>query len=238
MSEYDVDVAILGAGTAGMGAYREATKQTDRIALIDGGPLGTTCARVGCMPSKLLIAAANVAQAMRDTDRFGIYGEAPRIDGAAVMQRLRDERDRFVGFVLDTVEEYPDRHLIRENATFINNHTLKLSGGGTLTARAIVIATGSRANVAGPLEGAGDRLMTSADERDKQRQELLQLSRQVGGASEHDVMNLQNGSETAGLHAFNSANSVSRKAALSIYRHLGIEAEIPRTQCSPALIAG
>jgi len=46
--KFDVDVAILGAGTAGMSAYREASKYTDRIALIDGGPLGTTCARVGC----------------------------------------------------------------------------------------------------------------------------------------------------------------------------------------------
>ena len=60
MTQYDVDVAILGAGTSGMAAYREVVKHTDRVALIDGGPLGTTCARVGCMPSKLLIAAADV----------------------------------------------------------------------------------------------------------------------------------------------------------------------------------
>ena len=52
MTQYDVDVAILGAGTSGMAAYREVVKHTDRVALIDGGPLGTTCARVGCMPSK------------------------------------------------------------------------------------------------------------------------------------------------------------------------------------------
>ncbi len=163
MTTYDVDVAILGAGTAGMAAYRAAAKQTDRIALIDGGPLGTTCARVGCMPSKLLIAAANTAQATRGTDRFGIYVGEPRIDGAAVMQRLRDERDRFVGFVLDAVEEFPDRHIIRENAVFTDDHTLKLTSGRTLTARAIVLATGSRPNIAGPLEGAGDRLYTNAD---------------------------------------------------------------------------
>lgn len=43
--QYDVDVAIIGAGTAGMAAYREARKTTDRVALIDGGPLGTTCAQ-------------------------------------------------------------------------------------------------------------------------------------------------------------------------------------------------
>ncbi len=48
--KYDLDVAIIGAaGTAGMAAYREASKTAARVALIDGGPLGTTCARVGCM---------------------------------------------------------------------------------------------------------------------------------------------------------------------------------------------
>lgn len=53
MTHKKVDVAIIGAGTAGMGAYREATKVTDNVVLIEGGPYGTTCARVGCMPSKL-----------------------------------------------------------------------------------------------------------------------------------------------------------------------------------------
>lgn len=52
---HEVDIAIIGAGTAGMAAYRAARKHTDWIVLIEGGPDGTTCARVGCMPSKLLI---------------------------------------------------------------------------------------------------------------------------------------------------------------------------------------
>lgn len=73
MQDYDLDVAILGAGTAGMAAYREAIKQTDRVALIDGGPLGTTCARVGCMPSKLLIAAADAVHEARHTTQFGVH---------------------------------------------------------------------------------------------------------------------------------------------------------------------
>ncbi len=163
MSEFDVDVAILGAGTAGLSAYREARKYTDRLALIEGGPLGTTCARNGCMPSKLMIAAANIAQGIRDTERFGIYADAPRIDGAAVTQRIRNERDRFVNLVIDSIEAFPDRHLVRDYATFQDDHTLKLSGGGTVTARAIVIATGMRPNIAGPLKDAGDRLVTTED---------------------------------------------------------------------------
>ncbi len=64
MSEIrEVDVAIIGAGTAGMGAYRNAARETDSVLLIEGNAYGTTCARVGCMPSKMLIAAANAAHA-------------------------------------------------------------------------------------------------------------------------------------------------------------------------------
>ena len=71
-----VEVAIIGAGSAGMRAYREASKVTDSIVLIEGGEYGTTCARVGCMPSKLLIAAAEAAHAGAHADAFGVhYGD-------------------------------------------------------------------------------------------------------------------------------------------------------------------
>ena len=52
------DVAIIGAGTAGLTALGEVRKQTDNFVLINDGPYGTTCARVGCMPSKTLIEAS------------------------------------------------------------------------------------------------------------------------------------------------------------------------------------
>jgi len=161
--KFDVDVAILGAGTAGMAAYREASKYTDRIALIDGGPLGTTCARVGCMPSKLLIAAADAADHMRHTDIFGVQSVSPKIDGKAVMKRVREERDRFVGFVQEAVLGFKKEHLIREYARFEDDHTLVLSGGGKLTAKTVIIATGSRPNIPAPFEAAGDKLIVNDD---------------------------------------------------------------------------
>ena len=58
MKQLNVDVAIIGTGTAGMTAYRAAKAQGARTVVIESGQYGTTCARVGCMPSKLLIAAA------------------------------------------------------------------------------------------------------------------------------------------------------------------------------------
>ena len=163
MTLYDVDVAILGAGTGGMAAYREAIKTTNKVALIDGGPLGTTCARVGCMPSKLLIAAADAAHHSRHSEQFGIHIPSVEIDGRAVMARVRSERDRFVGFVEDAVKGFNPDHLIREYAKFEDDHTLSLSGGGNLTAKTIVIATGSRPNIPPQFEAAGDRLIINDD---------------------------------------------------------------------------
>jgi dihydrolipoamide dehydrogenase len=49
------DVAIIGAGSAGLSALHEVRKQTDNYVLINDGHYGTTCARVGCMPSKALL---------------------------------------------------------------------------------------------------------------------------------------------------------------------------------------
>jgi dihydrolipoamide dehydrogenase len=68
--------------------------------MIEGGAYGTTCARVGCMPSKLLIAAAEAAHAVEKAPAFGVHFEGDiRVNGREVMDRVRRERDRFVGFV-------------------------------------------------------------------------------------------------------------------------------------------
>ena len=61
MKTIHAEVVILGGGTAGMGAYRAARAHTENVYLIENHAFGTTCARVGCMPSKLLIAAAEAA---------------------------------------------------------------------------------------------------------------------------------------------------------------------------------
>jgi len=159
----NVDVAVIGAGTAGLSAYRAARAGGARTVLIEGGPYGTTCARVGCMPSKLLIAAAEAAHAIERAPRFGVHGGAVRIEGAEVMARVRAERDRFVGFVLEGVEAIPAADRIRGHARFVAPGVLEVDGGERIHARAIVIATGSRPAVPPILQGLGDRLVVNDD---------------------------------------------------------------------------
>ncbi|WP_119393642.1 dihydrolipoyl dehydrogenase [Salinibius halmophilus] len=153
-----VEVAVIGAGTAGLAAYREAAKHTDSVVLIEGGPHGTTCARVGCMPSKLLIAAADAAHEVKKADEFGVRATVASIDGRDVMQRVRSERDRFVGFVLEGVDNIPEHHKLRGYAQFIDGNRLQVNEQ-IIEADRIVIATGSSPAVPKPLQAAGDRLI-------------------------------------------------------------------------------
>lgn len=169
MTLRSVDVAIIGAGTAGMVAYRQVRKLTDRIALIEGGPFGTTCARVGCMPSKLLIAPAEARHRLRVLPEFGIGVGEGAVDGSTVMRRVRAERDRFVGFVEDAVNGFDQAHIVRAHATFEDAHTLRLtpvegaSQVDRIKAGRIVIASGSRPTIPSSLKPAGDRLIVNDD---------------------------------------------------------------------------
>jgi len=164
MNRLDVDVAVIGAGTAGMGAYRAARAHTEKLVLIEGGPYGTTCARVGCMPSKLLIAAAEAAHAVNNAPAFGVHPQEPaRIDGREVMARIKRERDRFVGFVLEALEVIPAEHKLRGHAQFRDEHTLIVDDHTEIHADRIVIATGSRPSFPPFLKAAGARLIVNDD---------------------------------------------------------------------------
>lgn len=102
-----VSVAVIGAGTAGQNAFRQASKTHDDIVIINDGFWTTTCVQVGCMPSKLLIAAADRAHEANHSADFGIYATA-QIDGKKVMQRVHDERSRFASYIKEQVDGWPE----------------------------------------------------------------------------------------------------------------------------------
>lgn len=165
-----VDVVVVGAGTSGLAAYRSAIKSGKRVMLIEGGPGGTTCASVGCMPSKLLIAAAEAAHgaAPSRTRPFGVHVDGTvRIDGHAVMDRVRRERDRFVGFVLEGVDAIAQSDKLQGWAAFTGTHTLDVhhpdKGVTSVVFGTAVIATGSKAVYPAAWDAVGDRLVVNDD---------------------------------------------------------------------------
>lgn len=165
MKQLNADVVVIGGGTAGMSAFRNARLHTENVYLIEDHHFGTTCARVGCMPSKLMIAAAEAAHHARHTAPFGVEldQDSIRIDGEAVMARVKSERDRFVGFVLSDVEEWPAERRILGKARFIDEHTVQVDEHTQIHAERIVIATGSRPVILPQWQALGERLIVNDD---------------------------------------------------------------------------
>ena len=155
------DVAVIGAGTAGLAAERAARSNGASTLLIDPRFNGTTCATVGCMPSKLLIAASHAAHAARSSGQFGIEVRDVRIDGKAVMRRVRTERDRFVRLTQETMKEIPDGIRLLGMAKFVDSGTLGLDNGCIIEAGTIVIATGSSPFVPDAFAKLGHRILTN-----------------------------------------------------------------------------
>ena len=159
--EQQVDVAIIGAGSAGLYALGQVRRKTDSYVLIDGGELGTTCARVGCMPSKALIQVADDFHRRKLFDREGITGsDQLGVVGADVLEHVQDLRDIFVDMVLSHSTDEMGDTFIEGNAQFIEPGLLQV-GEQRIRARRIVIATGSTPVVPAAWKAFGDRILTT-----------------------------------------------------------------------------
>lgn len=246
MNTVKVDVAIIGAGTAGLTARRAAMKAGARTVLIEDGPYGTTCARVGCMPSKLLIAAAEAAHSAAHAGAFGVHVEGVRVDGREVMSRVRRERDRFVGFVVRDVEQMPEDEKLRGRARFLSDTVLDVGGHTRVEARSIVVATGTRPNIPAQYQPLGDRAIVNDDvfewedlprsvlvvgagvigleigqalSRLGVRTRILQRSSHIGGLRDPAVYD-------SALAAFREELEIGLNAAILDVRRVGDEAEV------------
>ncbi|HHJ15328.1 MAG TPA: dihydrolipoyl dehydrogenase [Gammaproteobacteria bacterium] len=159
--EQQVDVAIIGAGSAGLYALGQVRRKADSFVLINGGELGTTCARVGCMPSKALIQVAEDFHRRKLFDREGINGgDQLTVEGADVLEHVQDLRDIFVDKVLSNSTDNMDDTFIEGYAQFIEPGLLQV-GERRIRARRIVIATGSTPIVPDAWKALGDRILTT-----------------------------------------------------------------------------
>lgn len=160
MTEKRYDVAIVGAGSAGLAALREARRHTDDIVVVNDGPYGTTCARVGCMPSKALIESANAYHRRAAFPELGIRGaDTLDVDVAEVLRRVRRLRDGFTKDIIAITTKLGEQSIIGR-ARFIDADTLDVAGR-RVKARHIIIATGSRPIVPTEWRQFGKRILTS-----------------------------------------------------------------------------
>jgi mycothione reductase len=158
------DLVIIGSGSGN--TLPDQRFSHLRVALVEEGTFGGTCLNVGCIPTKMFVAAAHAAQSAREAERLGVDARVDKV-------RWTDIRDRVFGRI-DPIsaggrryraEGEPNITLISGHAEFNGPHALRvaLTGGGTedITADQVVIATGSRALVPSPILESGVPIHTS-----------------------------------------------------------------------------
>jgi pyruvate/2-oxoglutarate dehydrogenase complex dihydrolipoamide dehydrogenase (E3) component/uncharacterized membrane protein YdjX (TVP38/TMEM64 family) len=156
---FDRNLVVIGAGAAGLVTSYIAAAVRARVTLVESHRMGGDCLNYGCVPSKALIRAASIARSMREAARFGIASVDPRVDFAAVMERVQDVVREVEPH--DSVERYTSLgvDVVKGRARLVNPWTVEIAredgARQTLTARAIVLATGAAPFVP-PLPGLAE----------------------------------------------------------------------------------
>ncbi len=153
------DVVVLGGGSGGYACALRASQLGMRVALVEKGRLGGTCLHAGCIPTKALLHAAEVADAVRESEQFGVNAVLEGVDMAGVakykdgvVERLYQGLTGLVrGRGIEVVEG--EGRLVAPDAVQV--------GDRRLTGRTLVLATGSHPRSLPGLDVDGTRVVTS-----------------------------------------------------------------------------
>ncbi|MFD1948993.1 dihydrolipoyl dehydrogenase [Nocardioides aestuarii] len=155
----EFDVLILGAGSGGYACALRAAQLGLSVGLVEKGNLGGTCLHVGCIPTKALLHAAEVADSARESSAFGVQATLDGIDMAGV----NDYKDKVVGRLFKGLTG-----LIKSRGITVIEGDGRLTGsrevtvGGTAyTGKHVVLASGSYSRSLPGLDVDGERVITS-----------------------------------------------------------------------------
>ena len=136
------DLIVLGGGS-GLNVASVAAQRGLKVAVIEPGPLGGTCLNRGCIPSKMVIEAGEVAQTIRHSPTFGIQGEVKSVDFAKIMESTMGFVDEEARGIEEAIKSHPQYTLYKHFARFTGPKKLSI-GNEEIEAEKIVIAAGTR----------------------------------------------------------------------------------------------
>ncbi len=141
----EFDIAVIGAGSAGLSVANVSARLGRKVVLIERGTMGGDCLNTGCVPSKALLAASHAASDARAAARFGVTASVS-VDWLQVRAHVRGVIEQIAP--ADSVARYElfGATVLRDTARFTGPRTLDV-GGRTVTAGRIVVAAGSRAAI-------------------------------------------------------------------------------------------
>jgi len=147
----DLDLAVIGAGSAAFAAAIRATSRGARVALIEKGTIGGTCVNVGCIPSKHLLAATGAYKAAGSQPFAGVPTSQGDADVRSLIQKKTEVVEELRQEKYVNLAAHYGFELIQGQARFVGTDRIDVDGTG-LRARRFVIATGS-APWAPPIDG-------------------------------------------------------------------------------------
>jgi len=155
------DLIVIGAGS-GLNISSAAAEMGMKVAIVEKGPMGGTCLNRGCIPSKILIESADVAETIRKSCLFGINSKISSIDFKKITSRAYHIVDKEAKEIEEAIIENKNTTLFKAEAKFIAERTLKI-GSETIKGNKVVIAAGTRPFVPN-LEGLKDVDYITSDE--------------------------------------------------------------------------
>jgi len=145
MAEFDVDLFVIGGGSGGVRAGRVAASHGARVMLAEEYRMGGTCVIRGCVPKKLFVLGSHVQQELEDAAGFGWTIPAATFDWPTLVANKDKEIARLEGIYTTNVEK-SGAEVVKSRAVLEDAHTVCLANGRTVSAKYILIATGSAPN--------------------------------------------------------------------------------------------
>jgi len=146
MATKTYDAVVVGAGPGGYVAAIRLAQLGKKAALVEKESLGGVCINWGCIPSKALIAAANLVEDMRGAAARGIVAETPRVDLGKLRQFKNDVVKKMTSGIA-MLEKGNGVEVLKGTATFVGPGAIEVESGGERTrveAPAFLVATGAR----------------------------------------------------------------------------------------------
>ena len=155
------DLIVIGAGS-GLNISSAAAEKGLKVAVVEKGPMGGTCLNRGCIPSKIIIHSADVAETIRNSKLFGINSKISSIDFKKIIARASGIVDRDAKEIEEGIKEDKNTTLFKDEAKFVAERTLRV-GKETIRGYKVVIAAGTRPSIPN-IEGIKDTDFITSDE--------------------------------------------------------------------------